>query len=85
VLSFTNRALSSGEGDSHFFLCASASLFKIGTLLSGERDSHCFLCAFPHEKGTHVVSCVYQHLCTIFGLYPQLKEIVNISVVQEHV
>jgi hypothetical protein len=37
--------LSSGERDSCFSLCASASVSKILTFFSGGRDLHYFLCA----------------------------------------
>ena len=55
VLSFTNRSLSSGERDSCFFLCASASVCKI--------------LIFFQEEGTRAVSCVHQHHCIKFELF----------------
>ncbi len=48
---FLNRFLSSGERDSCFFVCASASVCKILIFFSGGRKSRCVLCA------------VHQHHC----------------------
>ncbi len=70
VLFFTNRSLSSEERDCHFSLCASASVSKIWP--------------FSQEEGTCVVSCAHQHFCITFELCPQVREIVDVFVVQHN-
>jgi hypothetical protein len=68
---FKNLLLSSGERDLRCFLCAAALVFKILHFFLGGRDSR--------------YSCVHQYFGITFELYPQVKEIVDIFVVQRHV
>ncbi len=66
----SNRSLSSGERDSHFLLCASASVFKF--------------VIFYQEEGTRVVFCVHQHYCIKFEFFSLVRVIVYSFDVQWH-
>jgi hypothetical protein len=58
-----------------------------GTCVAFCVQQHQFLkfLPFSQEEGTCVVFFLYQLFWLTFGFYPQVKEIVNIFVVQRHV